>query len=101
MADNYLEKRYAEVNSCGKTAYSNPSIDTLLARNRSIRGFRKDCPVNRQQLGRIIAVNTRVASARNRQALRFRPVTGGPETAAPWENRAKAAQATLSVPRRN
>lgn len=79
MADNYLEKRYAEVNACGKTAYSNPSIDTLLARNRSIRGFRKDCPVNRQQLGRIIAVNTRVASARNRQALRFRPVTGGPE----------------------
>ncbi|MBQ0145247.1 MAG: nitroreductase family protein [Bacteroidales bacterium] len=80
MADNYLEKRYAEINSGGgRTAYSNPSIDTLLARNRSVRGYRKDNVVKIQQLERIIAVNTKVASARNRQALRFRPVTQGPE----------------------
>ncbi|MGN0202834.1 MAG: nitroreductase family protein [Candidatus Cryptobacteroides sp.] len=79
MADNYLEKRYAEVNGGGRTAYSNPSIDTLLARNRSVRGFKKDEAVKIQQLERIIAVNSRIASTKNRQALRFRPVVRGPE----------------------
>ena len=87
MADNYLEKRYEEISSQGKkTACSNPSIDTLLTRNRSTRGYRKDMTVKFQQLERIIAVNTKVASTRNRQALRFRPIVQGPEADAILKN---------------
>jgi Nitroreductase len=78
MADNYLEKRQAEIGSgVRRSAYSNPSIDSLLAKNRSVRGYRKDSVVNIQQLERIISANTRAASARNRQVLRFHPVTKG------------------------
>ncbi len=47
----------------------------LLAKNRSTRGYDSSYLVREDQLRRIVAVNSKVASARNRQPLRFRLVT--------------------------
>lgn len=51
------------------------SLDTLLHRNRSTRGFDYSHPVSEEQLREIVAVNTLVASSGNRQLLRFKIVT--------------------------
>ena len=77
MADNYLEKRYEEtlgtqkpkVKRVGKT------LDDLLRKNRSTRGYYKPYVVKESELRRIIEVCTRVPSACNQQVLRFLPVT--------------------------
>jgi len=90
MADNYLEKRYEEVFgrsdsgrkssellqgfSLGKKA----TLDVLLARNRSYRGYDKSYVVHSRQLEAIVSVNTKIASSVNMQKLRFRLVTQGP-----------------------
>ncbi|MBQ9661330.1 MAG: nitroreductase family protein [Bacteroidales bacterium] len=82
MADNYLEKRYEEVfgkDAGRKGAPRRPSLDTLLLRNRSFRGYDKSYVVHRRQLETMIAVNPKVASSINLQRLRFRPVVKGPE----------------------
>lgn len=78
MADNYLEKRYDEVFGNGKTAKAlptRPSLDTLLHKNRSYRGYDQSYKVHPLQLEAIVRVNTQLPSARNQQALRFRLVT--------------------------
>ena len=77
MADNYLEKRYDECfgNSRPKVKRVGPTLDDLLLRNRSQRGYQKAYVVSRDELMRIVAVNTRLASGCNQQALRFRLVT--------------------------
>ena len=78
MADNYLEKKYAEVFGSGRKTvvkHVNPTLDSLLLRNRSHRGYSQGYVVERSQLETIIAVNSRIPSARNQQVLRFRPVT--------------------------
>lgn len=77
MADGYLEKRYEEVfgRSAKKTVIKHTSIDTLLEKNRSYRGYEKDYVVKREMLERIVAVNTKIASAKNQQVLRFKLVT--------------------------
>ena len=84
MADNYLEKRYEEVfgKSSGKSSPSlhRQSIDTLLLKNRSFRGYDTSYVVHSLQLQAIMAVNCRVASSVNAQRLRFHPVTRGPES---------------------
>ena len=75
MADNYLEKRYEEVFGAGAAGHSRkrggPSLNTLLVRNRSTRRFRTDAEVSIEHLRTIVEVNTRIASAMNRQTLRF------------------------------
>ncbi len=73
MADNYLEKRYDEVFNSQKTKTKRvgPTLDDLLLRNRSCRGYLKDFVVTDDMLRRIVAVNSRVPSALNQQALRF------------------------------
>ena len=77
MADGYLEKRYEEVFGKGakKTVVKHTSIDTLFEKNRSYRGYKKDFEVKREMLERIVAVNTKIASAKNQQVLRFKLVT--------------------------
>ena len=82
VADNYLEKRYEEVFGRGARRFvkhGGPSLDSLLLRNRSHRGYLKEQVVTRQQLETIAGVNDKIASGRNRQVLRFRLVTGGEE----------------------
>ncbi len=77
MADNYLEKRYEEVFGAGRTKVKRVghTLDELLLRNRSYRGYNKDYVVKREELERIVGVCNKVPSARNQQVLRFRLVT--------------------------
>jgi len=83
MADNYLEKRYEEVFGNGashKGSFpSKPSLDSLLQKNRSCRGYDKSYVVHPLQLRAIVGVNQMTASAGNAQRLRFKLVTKGPE----------------------
>lgn len=77
MADNYLERRQEELKNGGKVVLrrNTPSLDTLLLKNRSHRGFDASYIVHRRQLECIASVNTKLASGRNAQTLRFRIVT--------------------------
>lgn len=78
MADNYLEKRYDEVfGQQAKTIIrkSNPSLETMLLKNRSHRAYDQSYEVKRLQLEAIVRVNTLTASARNQQVLRFKLLT--------------------------
>ena len=78
MADNYLEKRQEEIGKAA-TVSNRPSLETLIRRNRSVRGFDQSYVVHPRQLAAMIAVNPKVASSVNQQALRFHMVTKGPE----------------------
>ena len=77
MADGYLEKRYDEVFGQGRKVVKHvgKSLDTLLEKNRSCRGYQKDFVVKRDMLERIVKVNTKIASACNQQVLRFKLLT--------------------------
>ena len=76
MADNYLEKKMEQYRGGSATvAKQKSSLLTLLLKNRSTRGYDSAFKVRKDQLKRIVAVNTKLASARNRQLLRFRLVT--------------------------
>ena len=79
MADNYLENRYDELFGSGRkktvVKHVGQSIDTLLKKNRSYRGYDKKTLVTQEQLRKIVAVNPLLPSGRNQQALRFKLVT--------------------------
>lgn len=77
MADNYLEKRMEQYRSHSAVSSSvkKEGLTTLLVKNRSTRGYDALYQVRPDQLRRIVAVNSKLASARNRQPLRFRLVT--------------------------
>ena len=77
MADGYLEKRYEEVFGKGakKTMVKHTSVETIMEKNRSYRGYDQSFVVKRDMLERIVAVNTKIASAKNQQVLRFKLVT--------------------------
>lgn len=77
MADNYLEKRYEETLGVGRTRVKRVghTLDELLLRNRSQRGYLKDYVVKREELERIVGVCSRIPSAKNQQVLRFKLVT--------------------------
>jgi len=84
MADNYLEKRYDEIFGSGAVkkaphAHKTPSLDSLMLKNRSVRGFDQSRVVSMDELKSIIEVNTRIASSKNWQILRFKPVVAGSE----------------------
>ena len=78
MADNYLEKRQEELAQSQKKVVrrNHLSLDTLLRRNRSYRGFDPARPVTEEDLRTLIATVPLTASGMNRQPLRFRLVTG-------------------------
>lgn len=84
MADNYLEKRYEEVFGAGRTKVKRVghTLDELLLKNRSHRGYNTNFKVTEEMLERIVAVNTKLASGCNRQVLRFKLIThnSGAET---------------------
>ena len=77
MADNYLEKRMEQHREAVKVPAAKPknTLSSLLEKNRSTRLYDTSFVVREDQLRRIVSVNSRVASARNRQSLRFRLVT--------------------------
>ena len=51
------------------------SLDTLLLKNRSYRGYDKQRVVSLEALKSIVGVNNKIPSARNQQVLRFKLVT--------------------------
>ena len=76
MADNYLERRQQELQQKRPVIKrSAPSLDSLLKKNRSYRGFDQRHEVSEDELKRIVAVSTLVASGLNKQRLRYRLVT--------------------------
>lgn len=77
MADNYLEKRYEETLGNGKIRVKKigHTVDELLKKNRSMRGYKKAYTVSRDELERIVGVCTKIPSACNQQVLRFKLIT--------------------------
>lgn len=78
MADNYLEKRMEQFRSntgISPAKGNKGSLSALLLKNRSTRGYDSSFKVRKDQLVRIVSVNNKIASARNRQVLRFALVT--------------------------
>ena len=74
MADNYLEKRMEDYRNQAPRARKVQTLNRLLHRNRSYRGYDAKFVVREDQLRRIIETATLCPSARNQQVLRFRPV---------------------------
>lgn len=76
MADNYLERRQQELQQKRPVIKrSAPSLDSLLKKNRSYRGFDQRHEVSEDEMKQIVAASTLVASGMNRQCLRYRLVT--------------------------
>ena len=77
MADNYLEKRYEETlgSQRPKVKRIGHTVDELLTRSRSHRGYNKDYVVSRAELERIAGVCSRLPSGCNQQVLRYFLVT--------------------------
>ena len=77
MADNYLEKRAEELrNPRPKVVRNHPSLETLLKRNRSYRGYDAARAVTEADLLKMLEVVPWVGSGMNAQPLRFKLVTG-------------------------
>ena len=77
MADNYLEKRQQELTQARpKVVRAHPSLESLLKRNRSYRGYDPARSVTEADLLHLLEVVPWVASGMNAQPLRFRLVTG-------------------------
>ena len=76
MADNYLERRQQELASSQKKVVvrNHLSLDTLLHRNRSYRGYDPSRRVTEEELRELVGLVSLTASGMNRQVLRFRPV---------------------------
>lgn len=76
MADNYLGKKMEDYLATrnGQSSRKTFSLDKLLLKNRSCRGYDSTYEVRADQLQRIIEVNTKIPSAMNQQVLCFRPV---------------------------
>lgn len=67
----------AEFSAGPKKTVKHVSLDTLFEKNRSCRGYKKDFVVTHDMLKRIVNVNTKIASGKNQQVLRFKLVTKG------------------------
>ena len=76
MADNYLEKRAEELAAKRKVVVRRgASLESLLKRNRSFRGYDRSVAVTEEQLIEMVKTATWVASGMNAQPLRFKLVT--------------------------
>lgn len=76
MADNYLEKKAEALKQPRPVVKRvNASLDTLLKRNRSHRGYDPSRVVTREDLMELVAATTLCGSGMNRQVLRYRLVT--------------------------
>lgn len=103
MADNYLEKRYEECFGSGaktkkRVIVNNPSLDSLLLRNRSCRGYDHSRKVTVDDLKKIAGVCDKIASGMNRQPLRFRLAVGEEAASVAGEIRLGGALPELHLP---
>lgn len=80
MADNYLERRQEELAQrrapAAKKRSGGVSLDTLLKKNRSYRGFDPSRAVSEEELKSLVQATTLCGSGMNRQLLRYRLVFG-------------------------
>ena len=77
MADNYIEKREQEIREARpKAKKAHPSLESLLKRNRSYRGYDSSRAVTREELLKLLEVTRWVGSGMNAQPLRYRLVCG-------------------------
>ena len=77
MADNYLEKRYEETLGKEKIRVKRigHTLDELLMKSRSHRGYNKSYVVSHAELERIVGVCSKLPSGCNQQVLRYFLVT--------------------------
>lgn len=78
MADNYLENKFEQLQNKRNVKVIkriNLSVDTLLKRNRSYRGYDPSRVVTKEELKELVAASTLCGSGQNRQQLRFKLVT--------------------------
>lgn len=77
MADNYLGRKMEEYEAqkCASVRTRRVSLASLLAKNRSTRGFDASFKVREDQLVSLVEAARLAPSARNQQALRYRLVT--------------------------
>ncbi len=70
MADNYLEKKFEQLGKPRTVVHrTNPSLDTLLKRNRSYRGYDPARVVSREELVELVRTVTLIPSGMNRWPL--------------------------------
>ncbi len=75
MADNYLEKKMEALREVRpKVVRNHPSLDSLLKKNRSHRGYDASVKLPVQTLKELVAAATLCPSGMNAQSLRFRLV---------------------------
>ena len=77
MADNYLGRKMEEYEAqkCASVRTRRVSLLSLLAKNRSTRGFDTSFKVRKDQLVLLVEAARLAPSARDQQVLRFRLVT--------------------------
>ena len=76
MADNYLERRQQELQEKRPVVKrTGISLDSLLKKNRSWRGYDSSRKVTEDELKQIVQATTFAASGMNKQRLRYRLVT--------------------------
>ena len=77
MADNYLGRKMEEYEAqkCASVRTRRVSLQSLLAKNRSTRGFDTSFKVRKDQLLSLVEAARLAPSARNQQVLRYRLVT--------------------------
>ena len=77
MADNYLGRKMEEYEAqkCASVRTRRVSLQSLLAKNRSTRGFDTSFKVRKDQLMSLVEAARLAPSARNQQVLRYRLVT--------------------------
>lgn len=89
MADNYLESKFDEFHKAKRQTVIRQvgqSLDTLLLKNRSYRGYDHQQKVSIETLKTIVGVNNKIPSARNQQVLRFKLVNAESGAASVLEN---------------
>lgn len=77
MADNYLGRKMEEYEAqkCASVRTRRVSLVSLLAKNRSTRGFDNSFKVRKDQLISLVESARLAPSAMNQQVLRYRLVT--------------------------
>ena len=77
MADNYLGRKMEEYEAqkCASVRTRKVSLQSLLAKNRSTRGFDTSFKVRKDQLVSLVEAARLAPSAMNQQVLRYRLVT--------------------------
>lgn len=77
MADNYLGRKMEEYEAqkCASVRTRRVSLMSLLAKNRSVRGYDHSFTVRKDQLHSLIEAARFAPTAMNQQALRYRLVT--------------------------